>query len=462
MHIQELGLVAAALLVSWLLKIIVWEARNPLRHVPGPVTARWTRFWYFWTVWKGQAHHEIIDIHKKHAGEGEFYAPVVRLGPNLYSISSPDKAVYGIGSKMPKSSWYEGWKHPSPDRWNLFSDRDIARHNETRKKFQSMYSLSSLLHYEEFVDSVQEIFQNKLQELANSTSTCNMHHWLQCYAFDVIGCITYGRRFGFLDEGKDIDSCMSSLESSMVYSTLVGVFDWLHPMLYRFLERSPKSGAAGRSYLMSFVTNRISERERERESKTDGGNEDPNSETPRDFLDIVLDAERNGEKGMTKYNVFMMAMSNVIAGSDTTAVSLSSILWHLARNSDVLQRLREEVDASVETHGPSVPFKELQKLPYLQACIKEGLRLCSATGLPLWRVVPPGGTEIQGQFFPEGSEVGINTWVAHYDESVWGKDAAEFRPERWLAYGDDNAQLQQLEKHFMPVGRGLVHCAMCL
>jgi cytochrome P450 len=461
MHFHELALIALGLLAIVTIKSIYDAVKHPLRSVPGPRLARFTRLWYFRTIWTGQAHVDIMRLHRENAPPGKHYAPIVRLGPNMYSISSPDKAVYGISSKMPKSLWYEGWKHPSPERWTLFTERDITRHNQTRKKFQAMYSLSSLLHYETYVDQVQEVMVAALDRLADSAATAtDMHHWLQCYAFDVIGTITFGQRFGFLDEGKDINDCMRSLDASMVYSTLVGVFHWAHPLLFSLLQRLPGSGAAGRSYLMQFVSQKIADRERSENSKVAGVEEQidmkpvEDSYGPRDFLDIVLDAERKGQKDMTKYNVFMMGMSNVIAGSDTTAVSLSSVLWHLAANPLALTTLRRELEECIENGGATrdnVPFKEAQKLPFLQGCIKEGLRLCSATGLPLWRVVPAGGAKIMDQYFPAGTEVGINTWVAHYDADVWGDDAAAFRPRRWLAKENDEDILRRQEEHFMPV-----------
>ena len=67
-------------------------------------------------------------------------------------------------------------------------------------------------------------------------------------------------------------------------------------------------------------------------------------------------------------------------------------------------------------------------MPYFQTVMKEALRMHSATGLALWRVVPAGGAEISGRFFPEGAIVGINTWVAHYNQDVF-PDAKRFRPE---------------------------------
>lgn len=413
MHIGILlyaGLAAVSFRIIYVLYNIL---TSPLRKVPGPFAARFTRLWYLRSIWKGQAHWEDIALHRKYAKDGEYYAPVVRVGPNMYSITRPEKVVYGIGSKMEKSSWYEGWKHPSPDRWTVFSDRNIQRHAETRRKFQSMYSMSSLLHYETYAEAVQDVFRQRLVEMTRNRQSVDMHHWFQCYAFDVIGNITYGRRFGFLDEGKDVDHCMASLESSMVYSSLVGVYAWAHPVLFKIMENIPGTGAAGRAYIMNFVRKQIAEREAQRAKAEKTGAHIHNLDAPRDFTDLAMDAEKDPEKGMTKHNVFMMGTSNVIAGSDTTAVSLSSILYHLLKTPRTMSLLRAELDQAVEDGRVTpdrIAFKESQKLPYLQACIKEALRLCSATGLPLFRVVPPGGVEISGMFFPEGTEVGVHIW----------------------------------------------------
>ena len=91
-------------------------------------------------------------------------------------------------------------------------------------------------------------------------------------------------------------------------------------------------------------------------------------------------------------------------------------------------------------------------MPYFQAVIKEAMRLHPATGLPLWRVVPEGGATISGRYFPAGEVVGVNTWVAHYNEDVFGADASTFRPERWLEaaeHGGDH--LKTMDAYYFPV-----------
>lgn len=424
---------------------------SPLRSIPGPWVARFTRLWYFMHVRSGEFHHKNIALHAK-------YGPIVRVGPNLYSINEPDKSVYGIGSKFEKSDWYEGWKHPSPDRWTLFPDRDIKRHADTRKKFQNLYSMSSLVSYENYVEECMDVFLKKMESFSISKKTIDMAHWFQCYAFDVMGEITYSERFGFLDNGEDINGTLVALDNSMMYSTLVGIYAWAHPFLYAVLEKLPGSGAAGRTFLMKFVQQKIKDRNSAR-TKLDASEKqqalNDNDGAPRDFLDKLTDAHERDPQRVTPYHIFMMGISNIVAGSDTTAVSLSSCLYNLVKYPSTMARLREEIkefQLRKETSNTFITFKEAQSMPYLLAVIKEALRLHPATGLPLWRVVPEGGALIAGQQFPAGSVVGLNSWVAHYNPSVFGPDADIFRPERWLeAEKEKGEQYQRMEANYLPV-----------
>jgi hypothetical protein len=78
-------------------------------------------------------------------------------------------------------------------------------------------------------------------------------------------------------------------------------------------------------------------------------------------------------------------------------------------------------------------------MPYLQACIKEALRLHPAVGMPLERVVPEGGMSVAGNWFQPGTIVGANAWVLHRNKDVFGQDAEFWNPDRWL-----KAETQQL------------------
>lgn len=445
MHSHLIFIVVAVLGGLHVLYWIYTSITAPDRKVPGPFLARLSKLWYLQKLRTGSFHHENIKLHQK-------YGPVIRVAPGYFSITTPDPAAYGISSKFIKGDWYQGWQHPSPTRFTLFTDQDRKRHAENRKVFQGLYSRSSLLSYEGYVDDCVNIFLQRLREFSKSGETIDLSHWLQCYAFDVIGEITYSERFGFLDSGEDVAGTMAALDRSMVYSTLVGVYSWLHPTLYAINEKLPNTGAAGRTYLMNFTGKKIEERKSARKEGSHAAtSEEKDSSTPRDFLDKLADANEENAEKVTPYHIFMMGISNIIAGSDTTAVSLSSIMFRLITNPETLKKLRQEVFEH-RIKGTNFTFKQTQDMPYLQAVIKESLRMHSATGLPLWRVVPEGGAEVAGQFFPAGTNIGINTWVAHYDKDVYGEDVNDFRPERWIEGKEEGGErLQRMEANFMPV-----------
>jgi len=88
---------------------------------------------------------------------------------------------------------------------------------------------------------------------------------------------------------------------------------------------------------------------------------------------------------MTRLDLFTICMSNIGASGDTTAITLSAIFYHLMKYPQTYVHLQKELDDAATEGKISNPitFKESQVLPYLQAVIKEALRIFTATGLPL-------------------------------------------------------------------------------
>lgn len=124
----------------------------------------------------------------------------------------------------------------------------------------------------------------------------------------------------------------------------------------------------------------------------------------QDFLSRMLRLHEENPDKVTMEDVFGICLTNIAAGSDTTSISLSSVLYHLCKHPNVAETLRKEIDdmaARREISDP-VTFQQAQKMPYLQAVLKEALRMHPATGLPLGRVVPDGGALISGRVFPKG------------------------------------------------------------
>ena len=132
--------------------------------------------------------------------------------------------------------------------------------------------------------------------------------------------------------------------------------------------------------------------------------------------------------------IIAWSASNVTAGADTTAILLRTIFYNLLKHPSSLERLTEELKAAATRGELSriVSWKESQKLPYLDACIKEAGRLHPPFCLPFERIVPAEGAVISGKPFKAGTVVGISPYVVHRDRETFGEDVEVWRPERWL------------------------------
>jgi cytochrome P450 len=130
-----------------------------------------------------------------------------------------------------------------------------------------------------------------------------------------------------------------------------------------------------------------------------------------------------------------------MAGSDTTAVAIRAIFLHLITNPRILTKFRTEYEnASISS---PITDSEARKLSYLQAIIKEGLRIWPPVVGLMAKEVPPEGDVINGLFVPAGTSIGYGAWGIFRSKKIFGSDADVFRPERWL--DDPPAQIKEAE-----------------
>jgi cytochrome P450 len=135
-----------------------------------------------------------------------------------------------------------------------------------------------------------------------------------------------------------------------------------------------------------------------------------------------------------------------MAGADSTATALRCTLFYLMTNPPSWHRLRAAVDdvaAQRQHESPFILEASLRNIPYLQAVIKEGLRMWPPLTGTRAKKAPPEGWVIGGKFIPGGTEVGQCVWGLRRDVGTFGADAPLFRPERWLEAGPE--QLEKME-----------------
>ncbi|EGT38275.1 hypothetical protein CAEBREN_31543 [Caenorhabditis brenneri] len=190
---------------------------------------------------------------------------------------------------------------------------------------------------------------------------------------------------------------------------------------------------------------------------------------PQDFIDLFLDAksddvdyhETNSDfskqnlkvnRQLTFDEVISQCFVFVVAGFDTTALSLSYSTYLLATHPEIQKKLQEEVDR--ECPDPEISFDQLSKLKYMECVMKETLRL-----YPLGVVANTRKcmreTTINGVTFEEGMNIQVDTWTLHHNPNIWGDDVDEFKPERW-----ESSSLDHLEHNgsYIPFGSGPRQC----
>ncbi len=134
---------------------------------------------------------------------------------------------------------------------------------------------------------------------------------------------------------------------------------------------------------------------------------------------------------------------------------MRSVFYHLLKNPKIYAQLQQEIDTATTQGSLSSPpkYSEAIQLPLLCASVKEGMRLHPSVGLTMPRLVPKGGMILCDQYIPEGYSVGMNGAVVHYDKRVFGPDADQFRPQRWL-----ERDAKMMDKYMLHFGAGTRTC----
>jgi hypothetical protein len=193
-----------------------------LNHIPGPGLAPFTNLWRFFVVWGRRPELAHIRLHEK-------YGPLVRLGPRVVSVSDPAaiSVIYALNAGFVKSGFYPVQQTIAKGRrlYTMFSTTDEKFHAKLRRAVSNAYAMSTLVQFEPLVDSTTLAFLDQLEkkfaDRAGLEGICDFSTWLQFYAFDVIGELTYSKRLGFVDRGEDVDGIIKNLEWLLNYAAIV-------------------------------------------------------------------------------------------------------------------------------------------------------------------------------------------------------------------------------------------------
>ncbi|XP_052172919.1 cytochrome P450 93A3-like [Diospyros lotus] len=188
---------------------------------------------------------------------------------------------------------------------------------------------------------------------------------------------------------------------------------------------------------------------------------DHGGEAAKDLLDILLDIseDESSEMRLSKENIKAFVLDLFAAGTDTAALTTEWALAELINHPEIMDRARKEVD-EVVGRSRVVEESDIAKLPYLQAIVKETLRL-HPTGPLIVRESSEDCT-IMGYKIPARTRLFVNVWAIGRDPNHW-ENPLEFRPERFLLGEEGSGKGQLLDVrgqhfHLLPFGSGRRGC----
>jgi hypothetical protein len=147
---------------------------------------------------------------------------VVRIAPNEVSIASPEAArlVLSAGKRFYKTDFYGVF--PPPENPDIFTEVREDVHAQKKKVANVPYSMAAMQQLSPFIDDTIDFFMGKMAGFADGDGKVDLGAWLHYFAFDVLGEVAFGRSFGFLEQGKDIEDAISIIDNSQRYNGIVG------------------------------------------------------------------------------------------------------------------------------------------------------------------------------------------------------------------------------------------------
>ena len=320
----------------------------------------------------------------------------------------------------------------------------------------SQYSGRENLALEDSIDKCISQFLHLIKSKYLSTPShskpFDLARKLQYLTLDIISLVSYGEAFGDLQTDSDVNSYIEAAGVGLFINTTsmsFGITNLLQqPLVTRFLAPSEKD-AIGMGKMIGNARKLI-------EARFKMGNLDQRS-------DMIASFARHG---LTMEEIVSESNLQIVAGSDTSAAALATIMLYLLTHPPVYAKLRAEVDSVVENtnleNTAIIQDAQVRNLPYLQAVIKEGMRVHPPVGAQVPKCVPDGGDTvvIDGKevFLPGGTNISAAVWPLHLRKDVFGQDADLFRPERWILETDKAKLAAMNQIHDLTFGYGKYQC----
>ncbi|RAH76349.1 cytochrome P450 [Aspergillus japonicus CBS 114.51] len=416
---------------------------HPLAKFPGP--------WYAASFSVVLATISVLRMEPQFLGylvkKYGFEQPI-RVTPTILMFPRPSalKDIYWDPQCNTKSRLYGSGALGPP---HLFTTLEPDAHRQLRRALSNApWTIGKLrLTWERRFDQLVELFMTKMHEHARADRVVSLSEKVSEFAADIMTIMTFGTPFGFVQNQRDERDLLGSWRRSVDLFAFAGrarffrevilpspLGSWILPSIRR---------ESGIGWMLNEADRQVTEREK-------ATAEAPYPHPP-DFMQHALDARLPSGEPLSPAQRRAHVVLLIQAGADTTGTTMGSALRFLLLHPTAWARCRAEIDAADQQGLLSHPIQyeeTRQHLPFLVACLKETMRLNpSATNL-FARICPPGGKTIDGHHIPAGTEMACHAYTLQRSAEVYGSDANEFRPERWLESPQRTRELEAAQFTF--------------
>jgi cytochrome P450 len=411
-----------------------------LSHIRGPFLASITSLWGYHYMRSREFLPVVLDAQRK-------YGKIVRISPSSVMVGDAE-AIWHINSTRStyaRSPWYSSIRF-NPFGDSIFSELDTAKHDKRKAKLAVAFSGKRLADLENCVDlqlaELAKSLKSKVNASQERRAIVDIGRILQYFQVDLISLAMLGKAWGDLPMDKDHfqylaigDELFPGVHSASMVPLMRRIF--FSDIFIRCFGPSRTEG-----WLNEF-----------RETVERRSKEGKYKEKEVDMLDTWL------KQGISPAEAELDLALQVPAGTETSITTIRGILLYLMTTPRVYQKIKEEIADGIKDGRISSPIKnqEARALPYLQATINEGIRMCPPLTAGFAKVVPPGGDVICGKAVPAGTDVHVNMPAVMRDTEIFGEDAEVFRPERFIDC-DSDTRAKRLKVVDLNFGHGRWLC----
>ncbi|GME53408.1 Cytochrome p450 monooxygenase [Neofusicoccum parvum] len=408
-------LVIGVTTLVWFLSTLHRAVTSPLRSLPGPLWSHFTHLPLKLAIVRGRRTQYIHALHQRHGA-------VFRLTPTEVAIAdaAAAKQIHKPGGGYDKAAWYAQFVQGNAA--GMFDMSDAKMHAARRRLFARAFGKSEIRgRWEGMVREKVELAVRRVGEELRRGEESDLLKWWTFMA-------------------TDKNEYIHVLESTMIGSGIRSELPLLatlgrlipHPTLQAMFNAN--------SRLLDYGTRAVAS------SKAAG----TGGQGASIFAQLDPDEQKASAFPLTDLDIRVEAGNFIVAGADTTAVSLTYLTYAVLAHPP----LQAQLEAEVARLPPAFADRDCEACPLLTAVVNETLRLYGAAPGSLPRAVPSGGAELGGWWLPEGTTVSTQAWTLHRDEGLW-PDAERFNPHRWLSLPPNTSPSSQT---FAPFGAGTRIC----